>query len=163
MKNSLRTLGATVALVCVASASAAAQNNSDQISIGVSTAVVGGSFAPGNAGSGVVTVVTAGSVGAETRALSRAGGASGSVGAALSGNGAALSGALTASGAPAAQTGALMSALGNLGSNPSPAALSAAIQAYNALVAAVPQGMVANPPPALMAVRNALVAIRAGR
>ena len=163
MKSSLRTFAAAAALVCVASASAAAQNNSDQISIGTATSAVGGAYSPGNAGNQTIIQVSAGSVNAEVRALSNAGGASAQVGAAISGNGAGLSGALQASGAPAAQTGALMSALANLGSNPSPASLSSAVQAFNALVAAVPQGMVANPPPALMAVRNALVAIRAGR
>ncbi len=163
MKTSLRTLGAAAALVCVAAATASAQNNSDQISIGVSTAVVGGAYTPNNGGNQTVVQVTAGSVGSETRALSNAGGTNAQVGAALSGNGAALSASLTGAGAPAAQTNALISALGNLGSNPSPAALSSAIQAYNALVAAVPQGMVANPPPALLSARAALLAIRAGR
>jgi len=163
MKSSLRTLAAAAALVCVASASAAAQNNSDAISIGVSSAVVGGAYTPNNGGNQTIVQVNAGSVRAEISALTNAGGTNAQVGAAISGNGAALSTSLTSSGAPAAQTGALMTALANLGANPSPAALSAAIQAYNALVAAVPQGMVANPPPALMSVRAALVSIRAGK
>jgi hypothetical protein len=164
MKNSLRTLGAAAALLCIASASAAAQNNSDQISIGVSTAAVGGAYSPNNAGNNTVTQVNAGSVGAEVRALNAAGGENAVVGGVIGGGSSAvLGGQLTGGGAPAAQTGALMSALGNLGANPSPAALSAAIQAFNALVAAVPQGMVANPPPALAAIRQALISIRAGK
>jgi hypothetical protein len=163
MKNSLRTLGVAAALLCVASATAAAQNNSDAIAIGLSTAAANGAFSPGNAGNGTVTVVNASTVNTEVGRLSRSGGDNAAVGAAITGNPAALSASLTGAGIPSTQVNALMSALATLGSNPSPASLSSAIQAYNAMIAVIPNNLVANPAPSFMAVRNALIAIRAGR
>jgi hypothetical protein len=55
-----------------------------------------------------------------------------------------------------------MSALTNLGSNPSPAALKAAILAYNAVINACPASFWNNPPASIQAIRGALLDLRSG-
>lgn len=163
MRKTFSTLGVAAALLCLASAPAAAQNNnSDHIGTGIPAATISGMYAPGSAGGG--SPVTAGSLANEERDLSSGSAAQRSVGAVLSGGSTtALGNSLTGAGAPAAQVAALMSALTNLGSNPSPAALKAAILAYNAVVNGSPASFWNNPPASIQAIRGALLAIRLGR
>jgi hypothetical protein len=163
MRKTFRTLGAAGALMCLAVATAAAQNNnSDHIGTGVPASTISGIYAPGSAGGG--SHVTTGSLGDEERDLSGGSAAQRTVGAVLSGGSTtALGNTLTAAGAPAVQVAALMDALHNLGANPSPAALKAAILAYNAVINACPASFWNNPPASMQAIRGALLAIRSGR
>lgn len=175
MHKNLRTIGSVGVMLCLSATIAAAQktiaprNNSDQQATGISTATTSGAYTPGGngggGGGGNNAPVTPGSVANEARAIGSAPG--GAQVAAVLGNapgaGVALGNALTGGGAPAAQVTALTGALGNLGSNPSPAALATAISAYNALIAAAPAGFINNPPAQVAAIKAALLAIRGSK
>jgi len=161
MHKTLRTIGAAGAMLCLSATIVAAQNVSDHGSAGITLAVNTGNFTPGN---GASAPVNAGTIQSEIRLLSGGSPAQQQVGAILGGGSTtALGGALTGAGGPAAQVNALMSALSNLGTNPSPGALQAAITAYNALIAAAPAGFINNPPAGIGAIRGALLNIQAGR
>jgi hypothetical protein len=163
MRKTFSTLGVAAALLFLASATAAAQNNnSDHIGTGIPASTISGMYAPGSGGGG--SRVTVGSLADEERDLSGGSAAQRAVGAVLSGGSTtALGNTLTGAGVPAAQVAALMDALHNLGANPSPAALKAAILAYNAVINAAPAGFWHNPPASIQAIRGALLAIRLGR
>ena len=166
MHQTFRALGAACALLCLTATAAAAQNNSDHIATGITGAANSGAFAPGAAGNrrGGRPAVTAASIADEERALAGGSAAERMVGAVLSGGSTtALGNSLTAAGAPAAQVNALMSALTELGSNPSPSSLQNAIRAYNALIRASPASFINNAPASILAIRAALVHIQQAR
>jgi hypothetical protein len=163
MRNTFRALGAAGALICFAAASAVAQDVSDMTAGGTSMSPVNGIYSPNPHGGATTVAVTSATVGAQARSLSGGNAADRAVGAVLGGGPTtALAGSLTGAGAPAAQVNALMSALTSLAGNPSAGALQSAIQAYNALVKAAPTGFVNAPPGQILAIRGALMAIRAG-
>lgn len=137
MRKRFSTLGVAAALLCLASATAAAQNNSDHLATGLAASPVSGMYAPGSAGGGAA--VTAASIAGLEARLAGGTACQRAVGAVLSGGSTtALGESLTSAGAPAAQVAALMSAETNLGRNPSPAALKTAVLAYNAMINASP-------------------------
>ena len=162
MRKRFSTLGVAAALLCLALATAAAQNNSDHIGTGIVASVFSGMYAPGSASGGAA--VTAAFLAFEEAKLACGTGSQRAVGAVLSGGSTTeLGESLTRAGAPAAQVAALMSALTNLGRNPSPAAEKTAVLAYNAMINASPASFWNNPPARLEAIRGALLAIRSGR
>jgi outer membrane protein OmpA-like peptidoglycan-associated protein len=169
MRKTFSTLGVAAALLCLASATAAAQvqnNNSDHIGTGLAGSALSGMYtpgmyAPGSAGGGAA--VTVASLANEELKLACGTASQRAVGAVLSGGSTTeLGESLTRAGAPAAQVAALMSALTNLGRNPSPAALKTAVLAYNAVINASPASFWNNPPARLEAIRGALLEIRLG-
>jgi outer membrane protein OmpA-like peptidoglycan-associated protein len=162
MRKTFSTLGVAAALLCLASATAAAQtNNSDHIGTGVFASALSGMYAPGSASGGAA--VTVAFLAFEEAKLACGTGSQRAVGAVLSGGSTTeLGESLIRAGAPAAQVAALMSALTNLGRNPSPAAEKTAVLAYNAMINASPASFWNNPPARLEAIRGALLEIRLG-
>ena len=165
MHKTFRALGAAGALLCFTTTIAVAQNNSDHNATSIAGASNSGAYSPGNAGNrrGGFPAVTAEIVAREEQRLASGSPAERQVGAVLAGGSSvALANALIGAGAPAAQVNALMAALTNLGGNPSPEAERSAVRAYNDLIHTASAAFVNNPPPQIMAIREALVAIRSG-
>jgi hypothetical protein len=163
MRNIIRTLAVAATMVCVATATAAAQSWVDHIKTSTATAAASGMLAAGTAGAtgrGAAAPVTPLLVRSEASSLSIGLPPQQAVGEVLSGrSNAALDSLLTAAGAPSAQVASLMSWLTALAYSPSSATLSAAMQSYNTLVKAAPAAFVNSPPAEFLAIRAALIAI----
>jgi hypothetical protein len=151
-----KSLTALTAALCLTAAAAGAQNNSDAIATQVPVATVSGTYSP----SAGVFHVSPASISSATAGLANGTPAQQQVAAVLTGGSpAALSSALTGAGAPAAQVNALMSALSNLGTNPSSKAVTEAVRAFNRLVRDASSTFVNAPPAQMLAIRGALISI----
>lgn len=156
-------LAAAAVLLCVSVPAAAQQSTLDNISSMTASAQGSGMYATGRAGATGIAAgapVTVELVREEARVLAAGAPADQAVAAVLSGAPAtAVASVLTGAGAPDAQVGPLMARLTALAYSPGVASLKAAMQAYNALVKAAPARFVTHPPPQLLTIRTALIAI----
>ena len=166
MHKTFRALGAAGALLCLTATVAAAQNNSDHIATLISQAPNSGGYGVGASGRGGnrgAPAVTSATVANEARTLSSGTAAQRVIGAILSGGSTvAFGNSLTGAGAPAAAVNALMQALSRLSSNPNAGALQSAIAEYNNVVNSASPAFLNNPPAAFLALRAALLDLRAG-